>query len=135
MALDTYFQFGEEGKYPTDDKSKHRIRGMRCHVMRPHGKYHPDGPARCERLEITIVAPGLQDLQFMDWYVNRTSKSGHVVINMPTEALDGSTQMEIVFKNAVCFRLEEEFDLPTTGVRLLTLSFEAEEMKIGGQKL
>lgn len=122
MALIASLQFG-------DNESKlywqsYTVCDVRCHTMRPHTRYVPDGDARCERIEVTVVAPGKQDLTLVEWYVNRSAMSGRVVIEVPSEPKFGtSTEKEILFENAVCFRLSEKYHIGGGYRRLLTLSF------------
>ena len=56
MALIASIQFG-------DNESKlysrsYNVSNVKCSVMRPSSRYTPEGPTRCERIDITVVAPG-----------------------------------------------------------------------------
>ena len=123
MALIASLQFGDNdnGLYTRT----YNVCDVKCHTLRPHTKYLPDGAAKCERIEITVVAPGKEDLTLLEWYVNRSAMSGRVLIVMSNEAkLDVLAEKEIRFENAVCFQLSEEYHIDNGFRRLLTLSFQ-----------
>lgn len=129
MALSLTLEFLNADK--TYGTPNYVVHNLRCHLTRPHGKYHPDGPQRCERIEVKVMAPGKSDLRLLAWYVNRTVKSGRVLAVLPATSRSASdTKVEIVFTDAVCFQLEEEYDVATYDCRMLTLSFEAEKVTI-----
>ena len=125
MALIASIQFG-------DNESKlysrsYNVSNVKCSVMRPSSRYTPEGPTRCERIDITVVAPGKTDLTLLEWYVHRSAMTGRIVISMSNEArLDGSTENAIYFENAVCFELSEDYHIDDSRRRLLNLSFNAE---------
>ena len=102
MALIASIQFG-------DNESKlysrsYNVSNVKCSVMRPSSRYTPEGPTRCERIDITVIAPGKTDLTL----------------------LEGSTEKAIYFENAVCFELSEDYHIDDNRRRLLNLSFNAE---------
>lgn len=127
MALIASLQFGDNDNkvYP----HSYNVCEVKRHIVRTHTKYRPDGAAKCERIEVTVIAPGKSDLTLIEWYVKRTSMSGRVVIAMSNEAkLDIGAEKEILFENAVCFRLSENYDIDNAYRRLLTLSFQTDNI-------
>ncbi len=103
---------------------------VRCHVYRRHNKYLPDGPSRCERLEVTVVTPGKQDLTLIEWYVKQSSLSGRIVVEMSNSQSSSDQPREIYFNDATCFKLEENYNIDQSSRRVLTLAFEADELTI-----
>ena len=133
MALIASIQFGDNDSRLYSHS--YNVCDVKCHLMRPYNRYLPDGRARCERVDVTVVAPGKTDLTLLDWYVNRSSMTGRVVIAMSNEAkLDVSAEKEILFENAVCFRLAEDYHIDSDNRRLLTISFEADVLTIDNVK-
>lgn len=134
MALIATIQFGDnENKLYSHT---YTVCDVKCHIMRPYNSHLPDGPARCERIDVTVVAPGKTDLTLLDWYVNRSTMSGRVVIAMSNDAkLDVGAEKEILFENARCFRLAEDYHIDKEARRLLTLSFDAETITTDNNQL
>ena len=120
MALIASLQIG-------DNRNKHYpkeylVNQVRCHFVRPHNRYFADGEPRCERLELTVVAPGKEDLTLVDWYIHQTPLSGRVVVSLSNEAKLGvSDSKEILFEDGLCFRLAESYDIDS-GRSTITLS-------------
>ena len=132
MALIATLQFGDN-----DNKrysKEYLVSDVRCHIQRLHNRYYADSTAKCERLEVTVVAPGMDDLTFLDWYVNQSVMTGRVVIAMSNEVkLDISDSKEILFEDARCFQLKERYDIGG-GRRMMTLSIAAHTMTIDNVK-
>lgn len=110
-----------------DSTTQYLAYRVKCHIMRPHGKYHPDGPIRVERLEVTVAAPGSTNTSLLNWYVERTALDGFIFIPMPTAQ---APTMEIKFEGGVCFRMVEDYNVDSPEQRFLTLSFEATKVTI-----
>ena len=68
MALTARLQFGDNSTktYPKE----FLVENCRCHFSRHYDLAYPDTDARCERVELTVVAPGKDDLTLYDWYIN-----------------------------------------------------------------
>ena len=128
MALLASLQFGDN-----DNKrysKEYLVSDVRCHIQRQHNRFYADSNAKCERLEVTIVAPGKEDLTLIDWYVSQSLMTGRVVIAMSNEVkLDVSDSKEILFADATCFGLKEDYDI-AGGRRMMTLSIVASAMTI-----
>ena len=125
MALIATLQFGDN-----DNKlysHTYNLCDVKCRIRRQHGRYYPDGQARCERMDVTVVAPGKNDLTLLDWYVRQTPLTGRVVITLANEAkMDAAADKEIFFENAVCFQMTEEYHIDDDNRRQLSLSFMAD---------
>ncbi len=104
---------------------------VHSHVTRRHNRFLPDSPSRCERLDITVITPGKQDLTLIEWYTRQTSLSGRIVVELSDPGQGGAAQTrEIYFNDAVCFKLNEEYHIDKTKRRVLSLAFEANELII-----
>ena len=77
MALIARLQFGNN-----DSKvysSEYLVADCHCHFSRHHNQFRPDADARCERVEIVVVAPGKENLNLYDWYISGDPISGRVL--------------------------------------------------------
>ena len=129
MALTTVLQFGDNdiGRYTKE------YLVVSCHSAfgRSYNHLRPEGKPRCERVEITVVAPGKDDLSLYDWYINQDLQDGRIVLDIsPTTAQDVGQQRVLEFENAQCFSLSENYEINTQYRRLLTLAFEAETVTV-----
>ena len=128
MALLASLQFGDNNNKRYS--KEYLVSDVRCHIQRQHNRFYADSNAKCERLEVTVVAPGKDDLTLIDWYVSQSLMTGRVVIAMSNEVkLDASDSKEILFEDATCFGLKEHYDI-TGGRRMMTLSIAASAMTI-----
>lgn len=129
MALLANLQIGDN-----DNKRYARsylVTDVICHVYRRHNKYLPDSKSQCERLEITVVTPGKQDLTLIEWYARQTTLSGRIVVELSNSGAGGVVQTrEIYFNDAICFKLSEEYHIDQARRRILSLAFEAAELTI-----
>lgn len=123
MALIASLQFGDNDTLRYS--KEYLVSDVRCRLQRRHNRFYADSDTRCERLEVTVVAPGKDDLTLLDWYVNQSLMSGRVVISLPNEAkLDVTDTKEIRFEDARCFQLNERYDIED-GRRMMTLAIES----------
>ena len=128
MALLATLQFGDNDNRRYS--KEYLVSKVRCHIQRQHNRYHADSTPRCERLEVTVVAPGKEDLTLVDWYISQTPISGRVAIALSNEAkFNVSDTKEILFEDAICFRLAEDYDI-NAGRRMMTLSLETGSLTI-----
>lgn len=128
MALLASLQLGDnENKRYTKE---YLVSEVKCHVVRPHNLFYADSKPRCERLELTVIAPGKEDLTLVEWYINQTSISGRVVISLSNEAKLGvGDTKEILFEDGMCFRLAESYDIDA-GRRTMILSVIPDSLTI-----
>ena len=83
MALIAALEFGDNniGRY----SKSYLVSDCRFVFTRPYNSYRPEGMARCERLELDVVAPGKNDLNLFEWYDSQGVQSGRIVISrMPS---------------------------------------------------
>lgn len=129
MALIASLQFGDNDSRLYSNT--YTVCDVKCHIRRPYNRFHPDGIPRCESVQVTVVAPGMEDLTLLDWYVRQSPMAGRLVIAMSNEAkMEVSADKEILFENAVCFRLAEDYHIDDNRRRLLTLTFTADVLTV-----
>jgi hypothetical protein len=129
MALIAALEFGDNniGRY----FKNYLVSDCRFVFKRPFNSYRPEGMARCERLELDVVAPGKDDLNLFDWYDQQGVQSGRIVISLAAEAkLDEKDAQVILFENAKCFSLSESYDINSSRRRNLKLAIEAETITV-----
>ena len=109
MALIAALEFGDNniGRY----SKSYLVSDCRFVFDRPYNSYRPEGMARCERLELEVIAPGKNDLNLFDWYDKQGVQSGRIVISK-------------------CFSLSENYDINTSRRRTLKLAIEAETITV-----
>ena len=125
MALTAKLQFGDNhaGRY----NAEYLLVDCRCSYRRSHNDLRPDGPAQCESVELSVVAPGKDDMLLLDWFRNNDELSGRIIFDLSSVAADDANPTRVLlFEDAHCFALEESYDKDTRFRRLLRLSFEAE---------
>lgn len=129
MALLAALEFGDNniGRY----SKSYLVSDCRFVFKRPFNSYRPEGIARCERLELDVIAPGKNDLNLFDWYDKQGVQSGRIVISLAAEAkLNEKDAQVILFENAKCFSLSESYDINSSRRRNLTLALEAETITV-----
>ena len=129
MALLAALEFGDNniGRY----SKSYLVSDCRFVFKRPFNSYRPEGIARCERLELDVIAPGKNDLNLVDWYDKQGVQSGRIVISLAAEAkLDEKDAQVILFENAKCFSLSESYDINSSRRRNLKLALEAETITV-----
>ena len=98
------------------------MNNVRSHVIRPHNRFYADSESKCERLELTVIAPGKEDLTLLEWYITQAPMSGRVVVSLSNDAKLGvGDTKEILFEDGICFRLAENYDIDA-GRRTMILS-------------
>ena len=97
--------------------------------MRHHNQFHPDADARCERVEVIVVAPGKENLNLFDWYISGNSISGRLLFDLSSmHGGEFTTSKELLFEDAYCFSLAEDYHVDSSNRRYLKLSFMAEKI-------
>ena len=119
MALLAALEFGDNniGRY----SKSYLVSDCRFVFHRPYNSYRPEGMARCDRLELEVIAPGKNDLNLFDWYDKQGVQSGRIVISLAAE---------VYFEDAKCFSLSENYDINTSRRRTLKLAIEAETITV-----
>lgn len=129
MSLSASLQFGDNqvGLYTRE----YLVTECRCHFLRHYNYYLPDTDARCEKVEITVVAPGKEDLNLYEWYIDQTALSGRIVFDLSSQSADGGNHYkELRFEDAQCFVLSEDYHIDKARRRLLKMEFTAARIVI-----
>ena len=118
MSLLKKLQIGnnEIGRYTEN----YLLMDYQCHTCRHHNEHRPDADKYCERIDLTVVAPGRENIHLYDWFISQAPESGRILMK------------EVQFEDATVYALEEEFHFNKDRVRKLKLSIVAEEVKING---
>lgn len=129
MALIAVIEFGD------NDIKRYSKQYMisDCHIVhqRPYNKFSPEGMARCERLEVSVICPGREDLNLYEWYDTQGVQNGRVVIRTTTiKTTELVSEQIIYFENAQCFHLSESYDIESASRRILKLGIEADSINI-----
>lgn len=134
MALTAVLEFGDNNikRY-----SKHYlVSDCRFLFQRPDNGYSPEGSVRCERVEVTVVAPGKEDLGLVEWFSTQDVQNGRIVISLSNDLKDNDSDTQILyFEEAKCFSLSEYYDIKVSRRRILKLAISAETMEIDGVTL
>ena len=130
MALTARLQFGDNSTktYPKE----FLVENCHCHFSRHYNLAYPDADARCERVELTVIAPGRNDLSLYDWYINGDPMNGRVIFDL-TPSVKATTQPaigQLFFESAYCFSIAEDYKLGSRMRRLIKLSFVADTIMI-----
>ena len=131
MALTAVLEFGDNSikRY----SKQYLVSDCRLVFNRSYNSFCPAGAARCERLEVVVVAPGKNDLGLIEWFSTQGVQSGRIVISLTNEIKDNDSDSQILyFEEAKCFSFSECYDVNVSRRRLLKLAISAETMEIDG---
>ena len=73
MALIARLQFGDNRANLYS--KEYLVMDCHLHFTRHHNHFRPDTDARCEKVEVVVVAPGREDLNLYEWYIDKGSQS------------------------------------------------------------
>ena len=91
---------------------------------------------RCERVEVTVIAPGKDDLGLIEWFSSQGVQNGRIVISLTNDPNGNDSDTQILyFEEAKCFSLSEFYDINVSRRRLMKLAISAETMEIDGVTL
>ena len=127
MALMARLQFGDNmaGLY----SKEYLVMDCHLHFSRHHNHFRPDTDARCEQVELVVVAPGREDLNLYEWYINNDTMSGRIVYDLQS-VTSAAEEKVIQFEDAYCCSIEEEYQIDVQKRRCLRLSVMAESLVI-----
>lgn len=129
MALSASLQFGNN-QISLYSKT-YDVVECKCHFKRHHNFYLPDANAICDKMELTVVAPGKEDLNLYEWYIDQTSQSGKLTFDLTVASNNGAqVTKEITFEDALCFSIAENYDINKQHRRLLTLEVIADQITV-----
>ena len=128
MALIAVLEFGDNNirRY----SKQYLVSDCRLVFDRTYNAFRPDRAARCERVEVVVVAPGKEDLTLFEWFADQSVLDGRITISLGATNDNSLDSQEIVFEDAVCFALSEMYDIESSKRRLLKLSILASKICI-----
>lgn len=129
MALSATLHFGNNqvGLY----SRSYAVVECKYRFNRHHNFYHPDTDARCDKVTLTLIAPGKDDLNLYEWYIDQSCQSGKISFDLTTATGESaSVTKELFFEDAVCFSIAETYDIDIQRRRLLTLEIVADHIEV-----
>jgi len=133
MALTSVLEFGDNNirRY----SKQFLVADCRMVFSKPYNAFSTTGAARCEHIELVVVAPGRNDLSLFDWFSGNGTEDGRVVMSLTSQNKLGDKDEQVLyFENAQCFSLSEFYDITISRRRLLKLSIVADSIEIDGVK-
>ena len=95
MALTAVLEFGDNSikRY----SKQYLVSDCRFLFQRPNNGFSPEGAARCERVEVTVVAPGKEDLGLIEWFSSQDVQNGRIVISLTNDLRKDETDTQILY--------------------------------------
>ena len=129
MALIAALVFGENNvqRYT----KQYLLADCRFVFDRPYNSFSPERPARCERLELVVIAPGKSDLNLFQWFSNQETRDGRIAISLIGDMMQNAAEPQVVyFESAKCLALSEMYDIDNSRRRLIKLAIIADSIEI-----
>ena len=131
MALLKKLQIGDN--HADRYTKEYLLTDFKCHTLRLHNEFRPDADKYCDSVEMTVIAPGKEDMQLYDWFINQSTLSGRLLIQLPPQPNQSEPDCQkILFEEAKCFSFEEEYHINRDQRRILKMRFVAEQVNING---
>ena len=128
MAFLSHLQFGDNS---TGIYSRvYTLVDCHLHFMRHYNHFRPDTDARCEKVEVVVEAPGKDDLNLQEWYLNNETQSGRVIFDLQSKTSSDTLQKLVEFEGARCYSFEEEYHINIQRKRYYRLSIVAENITV-----
>ncbi|MCR4766193.1 MAG: hypothetical protein K5856_08500 [Bacteroidaceae bacterium] len=130
MALNAKLQFGDNVNklYP----QSYLVADCSFHFVRGYNHAQPESDARCDRVDLTLVAPSKENLTLYDWFISGSSQNGRIVFQTASVGSETDVNKIITFDDAYCYSLAEEYQINNEQQRLLKVSFVADIIHISG---
>lgn len=128
MPLKAYLQFGnnEIGKY----SKEYLLKEVKFRFIRNHTNYRPSDDGYCESIWIALYPPEKEDPTVFKWFISGESLDGRIIIELTDPLLENEERFtEIQFENAVCFDLQEDYEIENK-LRVINIGLIAEETKV-----
>jgi hypothetical protein len=131
MSLIKKLQIGDNrsGRYTKE----YLLTDFKCLTHRLHNEYRPNFDKYCDSINVTVIAPGREDMLLYEWFIRQSTLSGRLLIQLPPKPNQSEPDtQEIFFEEAKCFSFEEEYHIGRNQRRMLRLQFVAEKVDING---
>ena len=92
--------------------------------------FSPERAPRCERMEVTVIAPGKSDLSLFQWYSQQEINDGRIAISLVGDGKIEADPQVIYFENGQCLSFSEVYDIDNSRRRLLKLAIIAEKIEL-----
>lgn len=129
MALIAALEFGDNNikRYT----KQYLLADCRLVFDRPYNSFSPERPARCERMEVVVIAPGKRDLSLFQWFTQQDIKDGRIAISLLGDSSQNEGEPQVIyFENGRCLSLSEMYDIYNQRRRLLKLAIIADKIEI-----
>lgn len=129
MALIAVLEFGDNNirRYT----KQYLLSDCRLVFDRPYNAFSPERIARCERMEVVVIAPGKSDLSLFHWFSEQEVKEGRIAISLVGDAMQNQTDPQVIyFENGRCLSLSEMYDIDNSSRRLIKLAIVADSIEI-----
>lgn len=103
-----------------------------CHFSREYNHLIPDSDARCERIDLTVIAPNKEQLGLYDWFVNASTLNGSIIFETVSAKDLYTPKKNITFEGAYCCALSEKYKNDGSEARMLSISIVADKITISG---
>lgn len=88
----------------------YNVVSCQTHFTIPSEDKTSDTEAVCDRIQITLDIDDTDDLKIQQWYTDREMWSGQILINIPKEDDQTSTEARIIiFQEAFCYLIKDNF--------------------------
>lgn len=129
MSLLKKLQIGDNelGRY----SKEYLLTDYKCHTFREVDEYRPKTNKICDCIELSVIAPGKEDMTLYEWFIKQITFSGRIIVQLPPKPnMQESDSHEIQFEEAKCFSFEEEYHIFKNQRRTLKVRFVAKEVRI-----
>jgi len=121
MNIITHIQFGNDfmGHYSHETL----VTELHTRFGRQFNAFHPSSQPDCLSLDVSLVAPGKDNLFFYEWYINNRVVSGRIKYQLMDLTSKGENISEryIYFNDAQCYYIGERYDINDKSLRILDL--------------
>ena len=131
MALTATLEFGDNNikRYT----KRYLISDYQLVFNRSYNAFAPQEMARCERLDVTVIAPGKNDLGLIEWFSSQSAQDGRILISSSYDANPNEEDSQVIcFEEGKCFSLSENYDIDSQRRRLIRIAIIAEELNVDG---
>ena len=131
MEVQAKLQIGDNSSHIYS--KQYNVVNLTCHYKRLTSSSRPNTYALCENIDLTLVAPDMEDLSLYDWYISGDPLNGRVVLDLS----DGKASIygidtNLEFEEAYCYAIEEEYKIDGRMRRTVKLSIVANEVSFEG---
>ena len=80
MEVQAKLQIGDNGSHIYS--KQYNVVNLTCHYKRLTSSSRPNTDALCENIDLTLVAPDMEDLSLYDWYISGDPLNGRVALDL-----------------------------------------------------